>query len=43
MAKGKVAQIIGTVIDIEFPQDELPALYNAVEIPMGDKTLIAEV
>ncbi len=43
MAKGKVSQIIGTVIDVEFPQDQLPALYNAVEIPMGDKTLIAEV
>ncbi|MGI8551178.1 MAG: F0F1 ATP synthase subunit beta [Dehalococcoidia bacterium] len=37
MATGKVTQIIGTVIDIEFPQDELPTLYNAVEIHMtGD-------
>ena len=33
MAKGKVAQVIGTVVDIEFPPDELPALYNAIEIP----------
>ena len=32
MAKGKVAQVIGTVVDIEFPPDELPALYNAIEI-----------
>ncbi len=32
MAKGKVVQVIGTVVDIEFPPDELPALYNAVEI-----------
>jgi F-type H+-transporting ATPase subunit beta len=41
MAKGKVVQIIGTVIDVEFPQNELPKLFNAVEIntPKG-KTLL---
>ncbi len=32
MAKGKVVQIIGTVVDVEFPQEELPAIYNALEI-----------
>ncbi len=32
MAKGKVAQVIGTVVDIEFPPDELPAIYNAIEL-----------
>jgi F-type H+-transporting ATPase subunit beta len=41
MAKGKVVQVIGTVVDIEFPPDELPALYNAVEIPRdGDKIVL---
>ncbi len=41
MAKGKVAQVIGTVVDIEFPPDKLPALYNAVEIPRdGDKIVL---
>ncbi len=41
MAKGKVAQVIGTVVDIEFPPDELPALYNAIEIPTdGDKIVL---
>ena len=35
MAKGKVTQIIGTVVDIEFPPKELPALFNAVEIDVG--------
>ncbi len=41
MAKGKVAQIIGTVVDIEFPPDELPALYSAIEIPRdGDKVVL---
>ena len=43
MAKGRVSQVIGTVVDLEFPPEELPALYNAVEILMGDKTLVAEV
>ena len=41
MAKGKVAQVIGTVVDIEFPTDELPALYNAIEVPTnGDKIVL---
>ncbi len=43
MAKGKVVQVIGTVVDIEFPPDELPALFNAVEIPMTSGKLILEV
>ncbi|MBE3111726.1 MAG: F0F1 ATP synthase subunit beta, partial [Acidobacteria bacterium] len=43
MAKGKVVQIIGTVVDVEFPPDELPQIYNAVEIEMGEGKLVAEV
>jgi len=43
MTKGKVVQVIGTVIDIEFPPEELPALYNAIEIAMGDSKIILEV
>jgi F-type H+/Na+-transporting ATPase subunit beta len=35
MAEGKIAQIIGTVIDIEFPPEQLPSLFNAVDI-FGD-------
>ncbi len=43
-AEGRVVQIIGTVVDIEFPPDELPSIYNAVEIEMGDgQALVAEV
>ena len=34
--KGKVVQIIGPVVDVEFPPDELPEIYNAVEIPLTD-------
>jgi F-type H+-transporting ATPase subunit beta len=43
MAKGKVAQVIGTVVDIEFPPDELPALFNAIEIPMDGGKIVLEV
>ena len=43
MARGKVAQVIGTVVDIEFPPDELPALYNAVEIPQNGEKIVLEV
>ena len=42
MAKGKVAQVIGTVVDIEFPPDELPALYNAIEIPTDGGKIVLE-
>ncbi len=32
MSKGKVVRIIGPVIDVEFPEDHLPAILNAVRI-----------
>jgi len=41
MAKGKVVQVIGTVVDIEFPPDELPILHSAIEISRdGDKMVL---
>ncbi len=43
MAKGKVVQIIGTVVDIEFPPDSLPSLFNAVEIPRDGGKMVLEV
>jgi F-type H+/Na+-transporting ATPase subunit beta len=43
MAKGKVAQVIGTVVDVEFPPDGLPAIYNAVEIKSGKDKIVLEV
>jgi F-type H+-transporting ATPase subunit beta len=43
MAKGKVVQVIGTVVDVEFPPDELPALFNSVEIGSGDSKIVLEV
>jgi F-type H+-transporting ATPase subunit beta len=43
MAEGKVRQVIGTVVDVEFPPEQLPALFNAIEIQMDAGNLIAEV
>jgi F-type H+-transporting ATPase subunit beta len=43
MAKGKVVQVIGTVVDVEFPPDMLPALYNAIEIQSGQDKIVLEV
>lgn len=43
MSKGKVVQVIGTVVDIEFPPDELPAINNGIEIPMDGGKIVIEV
>ena len=43
MAKGKVVQIMGTVVDMKFPQDELPAINNSIIIPMNGSKVIVEV
>ena len=42
MAKGKVVQVIGTVVDMEFPKGELPAIYNGITIPMNGSKVIVE-
>jgi len=42
MATGKVVQVIGTVVDIEFPPDELPALFNAIEITTDGGKIMLE-
>ena len=43
-ATGRIIQITGPVLDIEFPPDQLPGIFDAVEIerPEGG-TLVAEV
>jgi len=43
MANGKVTQVIGTVVDVEFPTGELPELYNALEIGTDGDMIVAEV
>jgi F-type H+-transporting ATPase subunit beta len=40
---GYIAQIIGPVVDIEFPSGDLPKVYNAVIIGSGDSAITCEV
>ncbi|MGA9335337.1 MAG: F0F1 ATP synthase subunit beta, partial [Rudaea sp.] len=32
MSQGKVVQIIGAVVDVEFPRDQVPKVYDALKI-----------
>jgi len=44
VATGKVVEVVGPVVDVEFPPDQMPEIYNAVEITMPEgNALIAEV
>ena len=40
---GRITQVMGPVVDIRFEKDCLPALYNALTIPIGERTLTVEV
>ena len=40
MKNGIVKQIIGVVVDVEFPEGELPALYTALQVQRPDRDLI---
>lgn len=42
-AKGVVSQVMGPVVDVRFEEGGLPAIYNALTIPKGDKALTVEV
>jgi F-type H+-transporting ATPase subunit beta len=43
-ATGRVVQVLGGVVDVEFPPDNLPQIYDAVEVPRdGDTPLVLEV
>jgi F-type H+-transporting ATPase subunit beta len=43
MAAGKVTQVIGTVVDVEFPPEQMPAIYNALEAQLHGERLVLEV
>jgi len=40
---GFISQIIGPVVDVEFPNGELPKIYNALVVTSGDLTITCEV
>ena len=43
MGNGKIVQVIGTVVDVEFPPDQLPNLFDALEVDNQGERLILEV
>jgi F-type H+-transporting ATPase subunit beta len=45
LTEGKIVQVIGPTVDVEFPSDRLPRIYNAIRIedPERDIKLVVEV
>ena len=43
MATGTIIQVIGTVVDVEFPSEQMPGIYNALETEVNGEPLILEV
>ena len=42
--EGRILAVVGPVVDVEFPPDQLPQIYDAIEIPMGSgPVLVCEV
>ncbi len=41
-SKGKVIQVIGTVVDVEFAADELPEIYSGLELEVDGERLVLE-
>ena len=43
-ANGRVVQILGGVVDVEFPAHEIPELFEAIDVERpGQKKLVLEV
>ncbi|MDZ7785748.1 MAG: F0F1 ATP synthase subunit beta [Candidatus Saccharibacteria bacterium] len=40
---GNISQIVGVVVDVEFSEEYLPAIFNALEVDNNGKTLVLEV
>ncbi len=40
---GVVTQVMGPVVDVRFEGGELPSIYNALTMPIGERTLTVEV
>ena len=40
---GAVSQVMGPVVDVRFEDGNLPAIFNALTIPIGERTLTVEV
>jgi F-type H+-transporting ATPase subunit beta len=44
MAEGRIVQILGGVVDVEFPPEQLPEIFEAIEVPrQGKSSMVLEV
>ncbi len=43
VARGRVSQVMGPVVDVAFEEGYLPSIYNALTMQNGEKTLTVEV
>jgi len=43
LTTGTVSQVMGPVVDVRFDEGALPAIYNALTMPIGERTLTVEV
>ncbi len=41
--KGTISQVVGVVVDVEFEEGHLPAIYNAIHAELSGKQLVLEV
>lgn len=41
--QGKISQVVGVVVDVEFSEGHLPAIYNALEVKLGEQKVVLEV
>ncbi len=39
MSSGKIVQIIGSVVDVEFPQENVPGIYSALNVTEKNLTM----
>lgn len=40
---GKISQVVGVVVDADFPASNLPAIYNALTVELNGRQLVLEV
>jgi ABC-type cobalamin transport system ATPase subunit len=42
MSSGKIIQVMGPSVDVEFETDHLPRILNALEVKMADRVLVLD-
>ena len=40
---GRIVQIKGAVVDVEFPSEQLPEVYTAIKVPVDGRSVVLEV